>query len=680
MGTRARVGLLGVVVLGIVVATLVGACTDRSNNREPPGDAGKRIHRAIDASVGSKASTDGGVVDTPVAQLPPARRLWAPKLANEDEFLAYSKEIGGERFAKFVIDVKSDAIYYFDVDVYKVHKDFIFKELFKKERTKAANRAFDVNYGKVKPDFLMCYLIHHLNQDVWTFAFWDGDLATAEHVRHAYQRMKETFFNGDKVKFRPDSNYQEGVARSLTDVPVILNDQLYQAATYQAFNKGTAIGTLRLVPPDVPESELTFDPHDIVIIHTPLADITPVAGIISETFSTPLAHVSLRAKGWGIPNIGLKEATTKLASLVGKQVYFQASDADYIVRAATDAEITAEAAKVKAKRHIVLPKADLGITALATLDDMRGKDVIAYGTKASALGEIVHAKLTGFDVPRGFGVPFYYYAKHLTEHGLDKQIAAFLAAPPADAAARKRALAALRKAIVDAPPSGELRAAVDTALGELTGSDASIGVFVRSSTNAEDLVGFSGAGLYDTLPNVKGTDAVVAAIEQVWASVWNFAAYENRQSYSIDHAKVYGGVLVQVGVNGTAAGVLVTAHPTDATDDKNYTINAKSGLGIRVVDGKKVPESLLVSWYNHGIRVLSRSAEDTMLVFDESGGVHEVKNPQAGKAVLSNSMAIHLADAAKKLTRVFMSNKLDIEWVFEGDKLFIVQSRPYVTD
>src|SRR5262245_20856574 len=144
----------------------------------------------------------------------PARRLWAPKLDTEAEFLAYSKEIGGERFAKFVIDVKSDAIYYFDVDVYKVHKDFIFQELYRKPRTKAATRIFDRNYGKTKTDFLMCYLIHHLNQDVWTFAFWDGDLATAKHVQRAYRRMKETFFNGDKVKFRPDSNYQEEIGRA----------------------------------------------------------------------------------------------------------------------------------------------------------------------------------------------------------------------------------------------------------------------------------------------------------------------------------------------------------------------------------------------------------------------------------------------------------------------------------
>jgi hypothetical protein len=672
-----------------VVALL--ACGNRAEESSPaPPAAGSG---AVPAVAG--LSRDGGVTtvkpiapavpgDAAVAEPAPEavvpRRLWSPKLDSEAAFLAYSKEIGGERFAKFVIDLKSDAIYYFDVDVYKVHKDFIFQELYKKPRTKQATAIFDRNYGANKTDFLMCYLIHHLNQDAWTFAFWDGDLATAEHVRHAYRRMKETFYNGDKVKFRPDSNYQEGVARKLTDVPVVFNDQLYQASTYQAFNKGTALGTLRFVPPDVPEADLTFDPEEIVVIHTPLSDITPVAGIISETFSTPLAHVSLRAKGWGIPNIGLKQATVVLAELAGKKVYFEARDADYVIRAATADEIAAYEAKSRAVRRVVLPVADLSITEMATLDHMRAKDVVAYGTKASALGEIVAAKLTGFEVPPGFGVAFSYYAAHLKANGLDRQVATFLAHPPRDAAARKAALAALRKAIVDAPASDELRSKVAEALTALTGGDAGVGVFVRSSTNAEDLPEFSGAGLYDTLPNVKGADAVVDAIKQVWASVWNFAAYENRQRSGIDHATVYGAVLVQTGVNATAAGVLVTAHPTDPTDERNYTINAKSGLGIRVVDGKKVPESLLVSWYNHGIRVLSRSAEDTKLVFDATGGVHEVANPDAGKPVLTNRMAIVLADTAKQLTRVFNNTKIDIEWVFAGDKLYIVQTRPYVTD
>ena len=59
-----------------------------------------------------------------------------------------------------------------------MHKDFIFQVLYQKPKTKAAVRVFDKNYGRKKTEFLMCYLVHHLAADVWTFAFWDGDKAS----------------------------------------------------------------------------------------------------------------------------------------------------------------------------------------------------------------------------------------------------------------------------------------------------------------------------------------------------------------------------------------------------------------------------------------------------------------------------------------------------------------------
>ncbi|MBL0214421.1 MAG: PEP/pyruvate-binding domain-containing protein [Myxococcales bacterium] len=662
---------------------LTVACSSKSNDAKHEPTQGSATPGS--ASSGSSAPADAAAVTPPdapevapvvVPVTAPARKLYSPKLETAEEFEAYSKELGGERFAKFVIDLKSDAIYYFDVDVYKVHKDFIFQELYKKPKTKEAVRVFDKNYTANKVDFMMCYLVHHLAQDVWTFAFWDGDLATPEHVTHAYKRMKETFFKGDVVKYRPDSSYQEAVAKKLKDVPFILNDALYQAADYVAFNQGSAIGKLRLVPLGVAESELTFDPGEVVVLTTPLADITPVAGIISEQFSTPLSHVSLRAKAWQIPNIGLHGARAKLAPLDGKTVLFEARGGEYTLREATPEEI---AAKQKvAHKTVDLPVADLAFGELLTLDQFRAKDVVRFGAKAANLGEIVASKPTLFEVPPGFGIPYRYYAEHMAKHGLDKKLAAMLADPvfAKDANVRKKQLAELKKAIMDAPVADDLKAKVTTALAALPGADG--GAFVRSSGNAEDLDQFNGAGLYDTVPNMRGPDQVLTAVKQVWGSIWNFVAFEDRQRAGIDHSKTYSSVLVQTGVPATAAGVLVTEHPTDPTDEKNYTINAKSGLGMSVVDGKKVPESLIVSWYNHGIRVLSRSAEDTKLVFDEKGGIREVPNPDAGKPVLSNTRAILLADSARKLTKVFKNDHLDVEWVFVGEKLYVVQTRPLV--
>jgi hypothetical protein len=642
----------------------------------------KEPAKAPDVGVGSgtavvTAPADAAVAPDAAEKAPelvpvtePARRLWTHELADKAAFDAYSTLQGGEQFAKFVIDLRSDTIYYFDVDVYKVHKDFVFGELYKKPKTREAVRVFDRNYTENKVDFMLCYLVHHVSQDIWTFAFWDGDRATAAHVTRAYQKMKSTFFAGDKVKFRPDSPYQEAVAKKLVDVPVILNDQIYQAAHYVAFNQGEAVGTLRIVPPDATFEDLTFAPTEIVILTAPLPDITPVAGIISEQFSTPLSHVSLRARAWKIPNIGLREARTKHGALDGKVVHFVAKGTDYRITEATPEQIAAQSAKTKVT--VTIPTADLAFTEMTPLSAIREAGVVQFGAKTANLGEIIFARLTGFEVPPGFGVPFHYYAEHVKPLGLDK----LLAELPTDAAARKAKLAEMKAKVIAAPVSDDLRAKITAALAALPGSDG--GVFVRSSGNAEDLADFNGAGLYDTVANQRGIDQVLDAIKRVWGSQWNFAAYEDRQRAGIDQTKVMSSVLVQVGVPATSAGVLLTEHPTDPLDEKNYTINAKSGLGMSVVDGKKVPESLIVSWYNRGIRILSRSAEDTMLVFDEKGGIREIPNPNKGKAVLTNAMAILLAESARKITKVFRNNHLDIEWVFVGDKLYIVQTRPIV--
>ena len=142
---------------------------------------------------------------------------------------------------------------------------------------------------------------------------------------------------------------------------------------------------------------------------------------------------------------------------------------------------------------------------------------------------------------------------------------------------------------------------------------------------------------------------------------------------------MYGAVLVQIGVQATAAGVLVTAHPTDPTDTHTFTINAKSGLGMRVVDGKKLPEIVLYNTFNRGVRIVSRSDEDTMLIFDPAGGVREIPNPKKGDAILTNARLARLADAAQKLRGIFPKDRpLDIEWLLDGERIVIVQSRPYM--
>jgi phosphoenolpyruvate synthase/pyruvate phosphate dikinase len=179
------------------------------------------------------------------------------------------------------------------------------------------------------------------------------------------------------------------------------------------------------------------------------------------------------------------------------------------------------------------------------------------------------------------------------------------------------------------------------------------------------------------MPNVKGDEKLIEAVKTVWASLWNFEAYEARERANIDHSKAYMGVLVQEGVNADSAGVMITTDPFDADNRGAIYISAKRGLGIKVVEGKKIPEQILFLPRANSVKVLTRSEEESLLTFDEAGGVKEV--PISGeRAVLTDEVVRKLARAASLIKNVFGGREQDIEWVYMRGQIYIVQSRPFV--
>ncbi|MGB0591644.1 MAG: PEP/pyruvate-binding domain-containing protein [Myxococcota bacterium] len=611
-------------------------------------------------------------------------RVYTGAIGSARAFEKYSVELGEERFSKCLIDLKTNDIYYFDTNVYQMHSEFVFKHLYKEEESPEKLAAFLANYDEEKPEFLLLYILEHKKAGKYTFAFWEGDRMQPKHVAQAYKRLKETFFAGDQLYFRPDAYDHSQVAAQVPGLPIANNDDLYSYQDYQLFNEGRRVGKLRVIDSlkDGERHQLRFESDEIILVNVPIPTLTVVSGIITEEFSTPLSHLGLRARAWGIPHIGLKNAAAAYKKWHGKFVYFEARSDGHTLRPATKVEIADwKAEKVKA-RTVTLPDADLKQLELKSLANIRAAEATAYGAKTANLGEIVHSKGEGYQVPPGMGIPIAYYQAHMKKHKLNKKVAKLLKDKKflKDSAVRQKALKALQAEIRKAPIDEALMDKIVAKATDMGFWAPDKGLFVRSSTNAEDLPGFNGAGLYDTVPNVKGRDALAEAVKQVWASVWNLRAYEERQYFGIDHSGVYGAVLVQVGVNPTAAGVLVTAHIFDPQAKSTYTINAKSGLGIRVVNGHKRGEEILFDYESKTIRVLSRSDEDTMLVFDdESGGVKEVPVPGGkGEPVLTDARAAALVEVARHIARVFPKAPQDIEWLFEGDIIYVVQSRPYV--
>ncbi len=614
-----------------------------------------------------------------VARAGTEHRAWVKSVPDQATWTAYSKTVGSDEFGKCIIDVKTNDIYFFDVNLFNIHADFVLGVLLKQPWTADNIREYNKNYERDKPKFILCYLTHHLKVNKWTFSFWEGDKIGADDVMRVKKRLADTFWQKDIV-FRPDSPMQQKVATEVAKrgLKTITNDEIYKSAEFQAFTKGRAVGKLHVVPVGTPYESAIFDRHDIVLLQESYPDITPVAGILATQFSTPLSHVNLRAGAWHIPNAGDKKARDKYGKLDGKVVYYEVTDTGMTLREATDAEIKELENSIAQAHHVDLPKADIEWKQLAMLTRMRAKDVIKYGTKAANLGEIVTANIDGVAVPMGFGVPFYYYVQHMKQNGLDKKLDALLSDPKfkTDAAWRKQALEELRKAIMDAPIDPDT---LDMIYKRVRLKLGGKGVFVRSSTNSEDLPGFNGAGLYDTQPNVLGKKQLGEALKFVWSSLWNLRAVDEREAFGIDHHQVYFGVLVQIGVNATAAGVLVTKDLLDPTDDHGFTINAKWGLGMRVVEGQKVPEQIIFDPTNDGTKIISRTDDPVMLKFDEHGGIKELPVPPGASVILSEERAKKLSTMVEQFIPVFTHGQpLDVEWVLEGENFWIVQARPYV--
>ncbi len=596
-------------------------------------------------------------------------------------FRHYARQVLDLEVGKFLIDLHGERIIYFDVNVYPLHFDFVRKKLRGKPFSARALHRYYANYGAEKPDFILGYITHHRRTDSWDFSFWENDRLGKADVLRAKKYLDATFFQKE-LPWRPDSTLQEGLAtfmsRSALHFKVVTNDSLYRAASFTPLNRGRAIGVLRIIEPVkdadtlVPQV-LEVSAHDILLLQSTLADIPPVAGILSSVPSTPLSHVNLRARAWGVPNASFKGALKNYRQFEGKTVFYEVKNTQHTLRLAFPDEVRAQEEKRHYATRIVVPSGDLSIRALRALRSLRRSDVRAYGAKAANLGHIVRRVKS---VPEGFAIPFAYYHEHLRRYGLIQKLQKVLENKKliSDAAWRSEQLKSLRHAIRAAPMDTDLLKAVVERVALLPRD----GVFVRSSTNAEDLHGFNGAGLYDTVPNVRDSQSLEQAIKQVWASLWNERAVLERQRSSVDHTRVYSGVLIQEAIPATAAGVLVTVNLYDPADDHSYTLNAQHGLGMRVVEGNTIPEQVIFDIQYTGARVISRSDETSMLQLDATGGLREVP-VRPGRPVLSERNVATICGAVQSFRTLFRNEyALDVEWVLENDKVWIVQVRPLV--
>jgi hypothetical protein len=455
----------------------------------------------------------------------------------------------------------------------------------------------------------------------------------------------------------------------------VLQSEISQGQEYQALNLAKGLGRIHIINKLDDHVEIGF--NEIIVLNEVPIQLPPVAGIITTLPSTPLSHINLLAKGWGVPNAYIKNAQELLKAFDGYWVRLETKHDSYTIKRADLDELREYQKRIAERRDLIKPRFDLTEKRLLTLAQQRKAMIVAYGGKSANLGEVFHARLPGITVPQGFTIPFAYYDEFLKQNDFDDAIFGGLLSDQKfvhDPAYRRQRLKEMRERLQHGKIDGQLRIAVLKKVEELFPGK---GVFVRSSSNSEDLPNFSGAGLYSTVPNARGPEQILEAIKTVWASCWNFEAYEARERAGVDHSKIFMAVLIQEGVNSESSGVMITTDPFDKENKGVIYISAKQGSGAKVVEGPKVAEQVIYNPLSSAVKILTRSAEDSLLTFDEHGGLKEV--PITGdRRVLSDDMIHRLVQAAGEIKRVFGNREQDIEWAYMKGQLYIVQSRAFI--
>ncbi|HVT62615.1 MAG TPA: PEP/pyruvate-binding domain-containing protein, partial [Legionellaceae bacterium] len=227
------------------------------------------------------------------------------------------------------------------------------------------------------------------------------------------------------------------------------------------------------------------------------------------------------------------------------------------------------------------------------------KDIDQVGGKNASLGEMIcHLSAAHVAVPTGFATTADAFKVFLAQNGLDHKIYHTLHALDVDdVQTLAKTGQMIRTWIKETPFFPEFEKDIRAAYNELTKQigHEHFSVAVRSSATAEDLPDASFAGQQETYLNVNGIEAILSAIKEVFASLFNDRAIAYRVHHGFDHAAVAlsAGIQQMVRSDLAASGVMFTVD-TESGFDQVVLITSSYGLGELVVQGAVNPDEFYV--------------------------------------------------------------------------------------
>lgn len=455
-----------------------------------------------------------------------------------------------------------------------------------------------------------------------------------------------------------------------------------------ALNPGMGRGVLRIYETLEEAEAASPAPTDIVALPETIAELKPIAGILTLGEGNALSHVQLLARNFGIPNVAIDYSVVDLIKpLAGQEVVLiVGSDGNVVLQAAAEIPNVDQLFPVSPKQdvseRITVPPADLNVSKELTLPNIgRHLSGKVIGPKAANLGEL--NRLFPGRVAPAIAIPFGIYAQHLNSKGLKERINTLYAAHAKGTVSNdelNQELANIREGISQLTLSSELQESLRQTMLEQFGEPDTYGVFVRSDTNVEDLPQFTGAGLSETVANVTGLENQFAAVPRVWASVLSPRAIAWRSSLLTNPQEIYASVLLMKSVPSQKSGVLVTANLAKP-DESGLTISTAWGVGGAV--SGEAAESIVVKPDGKTL-LISEAKTPYQRALNPAGGV-SWKSAPAGR-ILNQSDIDQLQALAAEVKQKYVpvndetgkQRPWDIEFGFVDGELTLFQIRPLV--
>jgi len=586
---------------------------------------------------------------------------------NNAPWLEYLNDM---EFAKFIIlDFDSDhpKVYFINSNTHDLHEDF----------------ANFIGVNHLAPTVEKGQIIYHPHVlanngtlGVYSFNFSNNEAQEFAIVQRTQELLAAnmSYLTNNLSYFITENNeqdYQDNIALYQNSrVPVMFESDVYAGIDYWGLHKTEGYGFFRLMSPgEVPDS------RDIVLYEALPNSLPRVGGIISSVIQTPLSHVNLRAIHDNVPNAFIRDPLLidTIAELLNHYIYFKANQSNYEIREATLEEVNAW---FENKRPTTeqLPPLNLTYEHYLPLDEIEFGMYDGFGAKVANVATMHTFGFIDGTIPNGFGIPFYYYQEFMKHNGFFDAIELMVQDPDfiADRTIRDARLADLREDIEEATMPSWMMDELQTLQSSFSPGTS---IRCRSSTNNEDLPGFSGAGLYDSKTHRPDEGHISKTIKEVYASLWNLRAFEEREFYRVNHFYASMGVLCHPNFDDEKVnGVGVSADPVYYTDSTFY-LNSQLGEELITNPQSTYPEELLIKLNSDGtktysvVQYSSLIDEDTLLMSEEQLDLlHEYLT------VIHNEFAV-LYTAVGNPTFA-----MDIEYKIDStNRLVIKQARPWVS-